>query len=100
MEGDNHNEGQKKTGLEDKHPKIEFCKHYFLGPFQFLILALSASEILLGYWMLEIDGSFESAYFERIVVGSLSITVLIAVLVIFCIIYCVKKNKNDFPHKH
>ena len=36
------------------------------------------------------------AYFERIVVGSLSITVLIAVLVIFCVIYYIKKKLGDF----
>jgi len=84
----------------DTRSKIESCKHYILGPFQFLILALSVSEILLVFWMSEIDEKLESAYFERIVVGSFSITVLIAVLVIFCVIYYVKKNNGDFPHKH
>jgi hypothetical protein len=44
-------------------------RHNFIGPFQFLILTLSISEILLGIWMLTIQKGAEG-YYERIVVGS------------------------------
>jgi len=67
-------------------------RYYVIGPFQFLLFSLFTSEFLLGYWMLFIAQD----YYERIVAGSLSITVLIAVLVIFCVIYYIKKNHGDF----
>lgn len=67
-------------------------KHNFIGPFQFLAVTLIVSEFLLGYWMLFVAED----YYERIVAGSLSITVLIAVLVIFCVVYYIKKNHGDF----
>jgi len=83
--------------VEHKHTRIEFCKHHILGPFQFLILTLITSELLLGMWMLGIMKG-EDGYYERIVVGSFSITVLIAVLVIFCVIYNIKKKEGDFKN--
>lgn len=64
-------------------------RHNVIGPFQFLIATLIVSESLLIHWML-IIAETESA--ERIIVGALSITVLIAVLVIFTIIYYIKKS--------
>jgi len=39
-------------------------------------------------------------YNERIVIGAFSITVLIAVLVIFCVIYNIKKKAHDFDKSH
>ena len=69
-------------------------QHKFIGPFQFLIYSLSISESLLGFWLLRTDIVIEST--ERIVAGALSIAVLIAVLVIFCVIYWIKKTHGDF----
>ncbi len=56
------------------------------GPFTLLTAALISSEVLLGAWML----STEAASYERIVVGSLSVAVLIAFLVVFCVVYWIK----------
>jgi len=67
-------------------------QYYIIGPFQFLLFSLSISEFLLILWMSH-EG-IESP--ERIVVGALSIAVLIAVLVIFCVIYWIKKTRGDF----
>ena len=65
-------------------------KHNVIGPYQFLILSLLISETLFGYWMFftKTDST------ERIVAGAFSISVLITVLVIFCVIYSIKK-KHD-----
>lgn len=67
-------------------------QYYIIGPFQFLLFSLSISEFLLILWMSR-EG-IEST--ERIVAGALSIAVLIAVLVIFCIIYWIKRTHGDF----
>ena len=67
-------------------------RHNFIGPFQFLIFSLLISESLLGLWLMRTG--IEST--ERIVAGALSIAVLIAVLVIFCVIYWIKKTHGDF----
>jgi hypothetical protein len=56
------------------------------GPFTLLTIALIVSELLLGAWML----SAEAASYERIVAGSLSVAVLIAFLVVFCVVYWIK----------
>ena len=72
-------------------------QHNLIGPFQFLALSLIASESLLAYWMSKLtDFTIPANHYERIVVGSFSITVLIAVLVIFCVIYYIKKKHGDF----
>lgn len=72
-------------------------RHNLIGPFQFLVLSLIVSEGLLVYWMSKIsDNTIPTNHYERIVVGSFSITVLIAVLVIFTVIYYIKKKHNDF----
>jgi len=59
-------------------------------PFLFLIGVLASSEIFLFAWLIVIDPDSGNAFYERIVVGALSITILIAVLVISCIIYWIK----------
>jgi len=64
----------------------------FIGPFQFLIVCLFTSELLLAIWMILIKPDF----YERIVIGAFSVTILIAILVIFCVIYSIKKNSGDF----
>ena len=56
------------------------------GPFTLLTITLIVSELLLGAWML----SAEAASYERIVAGSLSVAVLIAFLVVFCVVYWIK----------
>ena len=66
-------------------------RRIFIGPFQFLAISLIVSETLLGVWMLE---EAENST-ERIVAGSLSIAVLIAVLVVFCVIYYVKRKYDE-----
>ena len=76
------------------HGVKEFCKHYVIGPFQFLLYVLVISEILLIFWMIGINPDVETAYFERIVVGSFSITVLIAVLAVFSVVYHIKNSKK------
>jgi len=58
------------------------------GPFTLLGFSLVVSEFLLGCWMLFIA---EDNY-ERIVAGSLSIAVLIAYLVVFCVVYNIKTS--------
>jgi len=73
-------------------------QHKFIGPFQFLIYSLSISESLLGFWLFRTDIVVGST--ERIVAGSLSVAVLIAVLVVFCIIYWIKKTRGDFDKSH
>jgi len=79
-----------------KNHVVNPCNHYFIGPFQFLILCLVVSESLLGYWMwIAIDGE----YIERIVIGVLSVAIIIATLVIFCVVYSMKKKSDDFK-KH
>ena len=70
-------------------------KHNVIGPFQFLIFSLVLSKSLLVCWMSGIDPENSM---ERIIVGAFSITVLIAVLVIFCVIYWIKKTHNDFDN--
>ena len=74
----------------------------FIGPFQFLILSLFVSEGFLAYWMYRINAFSDSAnstiYYERIVIGSLHIAVLIAVLVVFTVVYRIKKSRGDCEH--
>jgi len=73
---------------------VHFHQRYIIGPFQFLAFSLATSQILLGLWMLRTDIVIESD--ERIVIGSLSIAVLIAVLVVFAVVYSVKKTCGEF----
>jgi len=35
-------------------------------------------------------------YTERIVIGVLSVAIMIATLVIFCVVYSIKKKSDDF----
>ena len=71
-------------------------------PFLFLIIALVTSEIFLFAWLFSISSNSGSDYYERIVVGALSITILIAVLVMSCIFYWIKTyseiEKNKMKH--
>ncbi len=56
------------------------------GPFTLLAITLVVSELLLGGWML-----YKAAdSYERIVAGSLSVAVLIAFLVVFCVVFKIK----------
>ena len=69
------------------------------GPFALLTCALIASELLLGAWIL----STKADTTERIVAGSLSIAVLIAFLVVFCVVYWIKMDydkweRTQFPN--
>ncbi len=73
-------------------------RHNVIGPFQFLALSLIVSEILLGCWMYQVKDSPD--FIERIVIGSLSIAVMIAVLVVFCVVYWIKKTRGDFDKPH
>ncbi len=80
----------KETKLA-KETKPDKFRRYFIGPFQFLAISLITSEYLLGTWM----STPETSPTEKIVAGSLSVAVLIAVLVIFCIVYSIKKKHGD-----
>ena len=62
-----------------------------LKPYIFLIFSLGISELFLGIWMVYVASSPTT---ERIVVGSLSIAVLIAVLVVYCVIYWINTNSE------
>ncbi len=62
-----------------------------LKPFLFLIISLAVSESFLFLWMIIIASTTTT---ERIVVGALSITILIAVLVISCVIYWIRMNSE------
>jgi len=77
------------------------ARRYAVGPFQFLAFSLIMSESLLAFWMYGLvfsTNAFDTVNNERIVVGSLSIAVLIAVLVIFSVVYKVKKSHGDCEH--
>jgi hypothetical protein len=79
--------------------RIDKARRYILGPFQFLALSLIVSESLLAYWMSNLfDFTSSTDYYERIVVGSLSIAILIAVLVVFSVVYKIKKHHGDCEH--
>ena len=67
----------------------------FLGPFKFLALSFITSEILFGAWLILI-GNNESA--ERIVIGSLSVAVLIAIVVVFCVVYFIKRKYDEMAY--
>ena len=56
------------------------------GPFTLLAITLVVSELLLGLWMLY----KATEPYERIVAGSLSVAVLIAFLVVFCVVFQIK----------
>ncbi len=76
-------------------------RRYAIGPFQFLALSLIVSEGMLAYWMTKLfdfTSSNSTDYYERIVVGSLSIAVLIAILVVFSVVYKIKKYHGDCEH--
>ncbi len=88
-----------KLANENRHDKF---RRRVIGPFQFLILSLFVSEGFLAYWMSRInafsDSTNSTIYYERIIVGSLSIAVLIAVLVVFTVVYRIKKSHGDCEH--
>jgi len=67
-------------------------RRFFIGPFQFLALSLISSEYILWNWM---SISETSDFTERIVAGIFFIAVLIAVLVVFCVVYRMKKRRGD-----
>jgi len=87
--------------IRDKCMSVEILlvthdyKKAIIGPFQFLVVCLLVSEFLLVCWMIFV----KPEYNERIVIGAFSITVLISILAIFCIIYKIKKDAEDFK-KH
>jgi len=68
-------------------------------PYYFLISSLILSELFLAIWMFFVATTPTA---ERIVVGSLSIAVLIAVLVVYCVIYWINTNSaiEDNKMKH
>jgi len=70
-----------------------------LKPYRFLIIAMIISELLLMIWMGYVA---EKPTNERIVVGSLSIAVLIAVLVVYSVITWMITNSKieDTKMKH
>ena len=63
-------------------PSIKTSKR----PLLLLASTLIISEILMGLWMLFVS----TEPFERIIAGSLSVTILIAFLVVFCVMYHIK----------
>ena len=91
----------KKAKLVNEHWQDTFRRRV-IGSFQFLILSLFVSEGFLIYWMYRIDAFSDSTSstinYERIVVGSLSIAILIAVLVVFTVVYRIKKSHGDCEH--
>ncbi len=91
----------KKAILVNEHWQDKLRRRA-IGPFQFLILSLSVSEGFLVYWMYEINVFSDSPnsiiYYERIIIGSLFIAVLIAVLVVFTVVYRIKKSAGDCEH--
>ena len=70
-----------------------------LRPYYFLIASLAISEAFLIIWMVIVARTIDT---ERIVVGSLSIAILIAVLVVYCVVYWIKMNSEieDNKMKH
>ena len=74
----------------------KFHQRFLIGPFLFLVLSLTSSEILLGSWMSISDFS---SYDERVVAGAIFIAVIIATLIIFCIIYWIKRKKDNDSKK-
>lgn len=90
-----------KAKLVNEHWHDTFRRRV-IGPFQFLILSLFVSEGFLVYWMYRIDAFSDSTnstiYYERIIIGSLSIAVLIAVLAVFTVVYRIKKSHGDCEH--
>jgi len=70
----------------------------FVGPFKFLILSLVTSQLFFGLWMILIGNDPDSSA-ERIVIGSLTIVVLIAVVVIFCVVYLTKRKYDEMAFK-
>ncbi len=85
-----------KRAIETKRDR---ARRYAVGPFQFLAFSLIASESLLVFWMSKLFNfsatASDTAFYERIVVGSLFIAVLIAVLVVFSVVYKIKKSHDD-----
>jgi len=63
-------------------PSIKTSKR----PLRLLAATLIVSEILMGLWMLFVA----TEPYERIVAGSLSVAILIAFLVVFCVMYNIK----------
>jgi len=103
---------KEKLGLYDKFKEetIPKIRHNAIGPFQFLAISLITSEGLLLYWMSEINKALnadpitvpiyllDTIYYERIIAGSLSLADLIAVLVVFSVVYRIKKKNKDFDN--
>ena len=79
--------------MDEKLTKLFIIRRLFIGPFQFLAFSLITSEIIFGLWLYEVKDYTD--YVERIVAGSFSIGVLIAILVIFCVVYSIKKKRHD-----
>ena len=82
-------------------PEWDKFRRRYIGPFQFLLVSLITSESLLAFWMYGLvfsTNAFDTINNERIVVGSLSIAVLIAVLVVFSVVYNIKKSHGDCEH--
>jgi len=89
-----------KAKLKNETPEDKI-RRYAIGPFQFLAFSLIMSESLLAFWMYGLvfsTNAFDTVNNERIVVGSLSIAVLIAVLVVFSVVYKIKKHHGDCEH--
>ena len=63
----------------------------------FLAFTLVLTEVLLVMWLYKIIESDNPD--ERIVVGSFMITTLIAVLVVYCIVYLVQRRYDHFDSK-
>ena len=82
--------------MDEKPTPLFIIRRLFIGPFQFLAFSLISSELLFALWINEVKSN--DVFTERIVAGSFSITVLIAVLVIFCVIYSIKKECKDCEH--
>jgi len=82
-----------KKAKRANEPRPDRAIRYAIGPYQFLAFSLIVSESLLVYWMSKLDdySATNTAFNERIIVGSLFVAVLIATLVVFSVIYWIKK---------
>lgn len=83
---------KRKYDAEKVVEALKSRRRFIIGPFQFLAISLISSEIILWKWM---SLSEITDFTERIIAGTFFIAVLIAVLVVFCIIYLMKKKGGD-----
>ncbi len=65
-----------------------------IGPFQFLAAFFFVSEAIPVYWMLIATNTD-----ERYVAGSFSLAVLVAVVIVFCVMFCIQRRYDHLNYK-